>query len=354
MSFLCAFGLGCELACFHILCAVEVFNLFLGLTKCKSREVDAIGTHVCDLSWFVELLGDTHSVAYRETKLTSRFLLQCWSCEWRCRALWNRFLLHRFDGVTCALAVFQEFICILFLVETSRKFCKQLIFVIVDCEWEVGCHAVSAAVHEVLDLIFTLNDKTYCNTLHATCWKCRFYLLPKKWWKFITYQAVENTTCLLSGYEVHINLTWVVDSVQNCRFCDFVEHDTAIFIFAQAQSLIKMPWNWLSLTVLIGSQPHHISACWQLFQFRNKVFFIVRDLIFRHEAVVHIQTQIRFVQIPYMSVTRFNCKFFTQKAFNCLCLRRRLNYHKILYHITNIYSYLPVISSDRRESRNLR
>ena len=77
---------------------------------------------------------------------------------------------------------------------------------------EDGIHAVVWLALESLDFALTFNDEAHCHTLHATCRECRFHLAPKHWREFETHDAVEHAACLLGVYQIHVKMTWRLDS----------------------------------------------------------------------------------------------------------------------------------------------
>ena len=75
VSLLSSFRLGVVLTRLDIFGTIILLDFLLGHTKSKARQVDRVGTHIGNLTGFVELLGDTHCVGHRETKFAGRFLL---------------------------------------------------------------------------------------------------------------------------------------------------------------------------------------------------------------------------------------------------------------------------------------
>ena len=76
MSLLSTFGVGVILANLAVVLAIEPDNLSLAGTQTKFREVDRVGTHISDLSAFIQMLCHHHGLADREAKLAGCFLLQ--------------------------------------------------------------------------------------------------------------------------------------------------------------------------------------------------------------------------------------------------------------------------------------
>ena len=81
-----------------VLFTVKIMNLRLGSADGKPRKVDAVGTHVGDLTRFIEPLGHHHGLSHREAQFARCLLLQGGGGEGRCGRFLRRFRHHLIDG----------------------------------------------------------------------------------------------------------------------------------------------------------------------------------------------------------------------------------------------------------------
>ena len=67
-----------------------------------------------------------------------------------------------------------------------------------------------------------------------------------------------------------------------------MKNNSVCLSIIQIKSLLKMPGNSLSLTVLIGSKPYGLCLGGKFFQIRNHLLLICRDLIARLKTIIYI------------------------------------------------------------------
>ena len=101
-------GLGDILAGFGVILAILVGHDFVGDGKRHVRQVHGVGTHVGDVTGFVELLSDNHRLRHGKAELAGRLLLQSGGGERRRRTLLARGFLNSRYLERSLTAVFQE------------------------------------------------------------------------------------------------------------------------------------------------------------------------------------------------------------------------------------------------------
>ena len=190
-------------------------------------------------------------------------------------------------------------------------------------------------------LALALYYQSYCHTLHTTGRKSRLHLTPQYRRELETYQAVKHTACLLSVHQIHIQTARRLDSLQNGRFGDFVEHNAVGFLLIQTEHFTQVPRDSLSFTVFIGCQPHLLGLLGISLQILHHLFLVFRNLVLRLEGLL-VDAHLLFLQVTDMAVARHHLKVATQELFYRLGLSRRLYNHQILLHdILCIYFYIP-------------
>src|SRR5690606_22352648 len=119
---LSAFVFSSELPGLMILCSEGVFDGGLGGSHRILRQVGAVGTHVRDLTGFVQLLSDRHGLRDREVELSRSFLLQGRSGKGSSRGLFGRLFLEIGYGKIRLQALLEEVFCLCFGVKFLGKF----------------------------------------------------------------------------------------------------------------------------------------------------------------------------------------------------------------------------------------
>ena len=92
-----------------------------------------------------------------------------------------------------------------------------------------------------MNLTLTLHDKTDGHTLHTTCRKGGLNLTPKHRRELETYQTVQYTAGLLGIHQVHIQMTGLLDGLQDGWLGYFVEDNAVRILFVQSQHLAQVP-----------------------------------------------------------------------------------------------------------------
>ena len=56
-----------------------------------------------------------------------------------------------------------------------------------------------------------------------------------------SHKTVKHATCLLGIHEIHVDFAGILDGVEDCRFCYFLEDNTFRVFLIESESLEKMP-----------------------------------------------------------------------------------------------------------------
>ena len=271
VGFLRADGFGLVFAGFGVFSAVQLHNLFFGGGQCEGGEVHGVGTHVGDVTGFVQLLGHYHGFAHRETEFAGGFLLQGGGGKRRCRRFLAGVFLHRFGHEMGAFAVLQELHGILFRLKAGVELRIELLFALLVGR-EATYHAVGRAGLELVDFAFALHNQLDGNRLHTSGRQLRFHLAPQYRRQLEAHKTVEDTAGLLGVHEVHIQLTGVGQRVVNGRLRDFVENNSLGLLRRNAGGLHQMPGNGLSLAVIISCEPDRVCLVHHLLDVGDQFF----------------------------------------------------------------------------------
>ena len=125
-------------------------------------------------------------------------------------------------------------------------------------------------------------------------------------------------------------------SLQDGRLSNLMENNSSGVFRTQAQHLIQVPTDGLSLTVFIGSQPNGLSLLRESPQVFYNTFFIGRYFILWGERI-NVHTKTSFLQVTDMSVTRNNLIVLSQEFFYSFCLSRALHYYQIILHRSFVF-----------------
>ena len=277
----------------------------LGRVEGEARQIDRVGTHICDESRLIETLGDNHRLCHRETKFARGFLLEC-RCGKRCGGRFTgRFYLYIFDGEVCVFTCFEQGDGLFFgfqpFVELGFHFDTFSVF---GRNGKSGDNPIRGFTAELFYLFFPLYDEPHGYRLHPAGRESWFYFFPQHGREFKSHDTVEYSACLLCIYTVEVDRSRVFDGIEDCTFGNFVEDDTAGFFGVQSQYFVQVPCYGFSFAVFIGSEPYHIGFAGFFFQVFDKAFFVGRNFVYRSEVMVDIYTEIFLFQISDMTVTR--------------------------------------------------
>ena len=117
----------------------------------------------------VKLLCDAHSLAYRETQLSGRFLLQCRCRERSRRASVGLFLFYVADREFRSYASAEEILSGLLVLEPLVKSCLYKCGFRCSVRMEDGIHLIVFLRVECKNLTLSVHYESECNRLYSSC-----------------------------------------------------------------------------------------------------------------------------------------------------------------------------------------
>ena len=259
---------------------VEARDFVFARTNAEARQVHRVGTHIGDVSAFIEALRHHHRLRNRKTEFAGGFLLQGRSGERRCRRAFQglfRDALHREFGIATLL---EEGQCLVVGLETGRERGGNLLWIVAAArEHEFSRDVVVGFALEVLDFALALDNQSHGNALHATCRQRGFYFAPQHGRNLEAHQSVEHATSLLRVHKVHVDVARMLDGVENRRFRDFVEHNAVCIFLVESQHFAKVPRNGFSLAVFIACEPNFLGFLCVLSQVCNDFFLFLGNFV---------------------------------------------------------------------------
>ena len=303
-------GVGVELSGLAIVLAIDPHDLFLARVDGQRGEVDAVRTHVGDVTRLVETLGHHHGLRDREAEFAGRLLLEGGGGERRGRGALHGMLGYGRDAEACSSASLQEGLGLLVGGETMIEFRFHLYRLAFGIgQREEGIDAIERFALESLHLALALHDESECDALYATCGERWFHLAPEHRRKSEAHQTVEHAASLLRVDKVHVQMAWRLDGVDDGRFGNLVKHDTVGLLLVQSQHLAQVPRDGFSLAVFIGCEPHHLRVAGAASKFCYQRFLLLRYLIARLKCV-QVDTQFFLFQIANMTIGRHHLEVF--------------------------------------------
>ena len=118
----------------------------------------------------------------------------------------------------------------------------------------------------------------------------------------------------------------MLNGVEDGRFRDFVEHNTARGGRIEFKDFRKVPRDGFSLAVLIGSQPNGLALLSLRTQIADNFLLVVGNYIDGRKSF-RVNAEIFFRQIADVSEAGHDLKVVTEKAFDGLGLRGALHDH---------------------------
>ena len=168
MGFLCSLCLAPFVAHLRIFLSVVLADELLRGIEGEGREVGRVGTHICDESVLIELLGYVHCLADREPELACSLLLKGRSSEWGGWETVAFLLVYLADSELGANASCKEFLCGFHVREASveSSFYKCLLwssFRMEDC-----FHFIISLLVEGKNLSFSVHDEPESYRLYTS------------------------------------------------------------------------------------------------------------------------------------------------------------------------------------------
>ena len=309
VGFLCVLALGgVHARCGgHEFCAVQLRCLAAcgldGLIAQRHR----VGTHVGDVTVFVQALRHLHGHAGGETQLTCGFLLQGGGRERRCRAALIRLGLNRTYGERRGLqgcgeraggflvqvgdlggvegAVVGE---VLAGGDAFAVYGDQLgVEAFGGCGQEASGQIPVVSGDECHAFAFALDHEAGRDGLHATCGEAAADLAPEHGGNFITVDAVEDAAGLLRVDQVQVDIAQFAEGTLNGFPSDFGEGH-AVDRNLGLEDFLQVPRDGLTLAVTIGCQVERVHFFKLALELGNLLLFVRVDNIIGFKAVFNV------------------------------------------------------------------
>ena len=318
-----ALGLGLVAAGLDVFGAVLAFDFLLGHAQRQLAQVDAVGTHVGDVSALVQLLCHLHGACHAEAQLAAGLLLQGGGGEGRRRRAVGGLGLdfaHLEVGADDAL---EEGLGLGLGVEVAAELGAEGLVAVDGAE--LRRHAEVGLALESLDFVLALHDEAHGHALHAAGAEGGLDFAPEDGADLVAHQAVEHAAGLLGVDEVHVDAARVLDGVEDGRLGNLVEDDALRRLRVELQGLLQVPGDGLSLAVLIGCQPHLLGALDGFLQLADQAALVVAHLVLRLVLVLHVDAHFFLGQVADVAVARLHRVVLAEKFLDGLRLGRRLN-----------------------------
>ena len=106
---------------------------------------------------------------------------------------------------------------------------------------EMCLYLIICFVVECEDFSFPVDDESEGYRLNSAGRKLRLDLSPEYGRELESDKSVENSSCLLGIDKVHVDLTGILDCVEDRRLCDFLKYDSSGLALVKPQRFEKMP-----------------------------------------------------------------------------------------------------------------
>ncbi len=302
-----------------------------------------VGSHVCDktdtaaaadFDALIELLRDCHGAFRGHVESARRFLLQRGGCKRRRGRALLFLALDGFDcerrrrhGVNDRVNLFAaselDFLAVL-AVETrgktafsAGKLCVQMPKFLAD---------------KVFYLLIFVNHKSCRYGLNAPRGKAGFDFAPKQRREFVADNPVENTSRLLGIHKIHVNVTGMTDAFRDNIFRYFVECDALRLFIVKPQKLLKVPRNGFAFAVRVRREIDDGSFRGFFFELGDKLILALDGNILGFEAMLNVNADLTFRQIPQMPHRRGNFISAAQVFLNCLRFCGGFDDYKVFGH----------------------
>ena len=274
MSFLRVFGLTAigPLLCGQVIPSKLLPNRIAAGGNCFRRHADAISPHIgdqtccfaIDIKPFIQFLRQPHGALRTIAKFSGSLLLQGRGGERGCGIAQGRLC---FDTANGKVSGFQCTFGNLggFLVDDGKP--VQLLAVKVGQTSDQGGIVSSPEINldgpvfawlECLYLNLPLTDQAKRHGLHPSCRLSPRQLAPKHRRQGKADEIIQRSSGLLGINQIHIQITGVIDTVQNGAFSNFIKDHPlrmdvmkAVVVF---QRLHDMPGNGLPFPIRVGGE----------------------------------------------------------------------------------------------------
>ncbi len=287
------------------------FNPFAGFGLCNRGNPGGIGSHISNMPFLIELLGQHHGLFGAEAQLVRGILLQGTGDERRIRlalavAAFNILDSERFRSFQILLkqsSFFRIGYVRLFAIHCRQIHFKQqrrILFL---------QHGVNRPIFRNLkrfDFTFAITDQADSHGLDPAGAQATTHFLPKQRTQFVANNPVEDTTRLLRIDHILVNDPGMFYCFRYGCFGDLIELNPASVSRSYFQQCSQMPGNRFAFAVRVSCEINCFCLASQLEKFIRQGSFPADCDIFRFKAIIHINAELAFGQVAQMPHGRFH------------------------------------------------
>ena len=295
----------------HELGAVQLGCLAACSGNCLLAQCHRVGTHVGDVTVFVEALRHLHGHAGGETQLTCGFLLQGGGGERRCRAALVRLGLNGAYGERGGLqscgeraggflvqvgdlggvegAVVGE---VLAGCDTVAVYGDQLgVEAFGGCGQEASGQVPVVGGNECHAFAFALDHEAGCDGLHATCGEAAADLAPEHGGDFVTVDSVEDAAGFLRVDQVQVDVAQFAEGALNGFPGDFGEGH-AVDGYLGLEDFLQVPCDGFTFAVTIGCQVERVYFFELALEFGDLFLLVGVDHVVGFEVLFNVDSEL--------------------------------------------------------------
>ena len=174
--------------------------------------------------------------------------------------------------------------------------------------------------NKAIDLLLALYDDLSRYRLNSACAESALDVLPKQGRDLISYDSVEDSSCLLSIDKTHIDISGLFDSRLYHALGDLVEGDSLRLFDRYSERSRKMPRDSLSLTVRVGCEIYFGCVLRFLLDLFDNITLAADIDVMSLEVIIDINAEGGFGQVTNVSYRRDDLIVRAKIALYCICL----------------------------------
>ena len=324
VRFLRVFGLGFVRASLNVL--LSEFIASRG-DECGLRirsEIHTVGTHVGNVSRFVQFLSDAHRARGRESEPRGGDLLERRGRKRAARRSRDFRFLYRLYAPLLTLGFFQDALRLRFGLGLFRTDDGKL-FVLFGLY--IGAHDPIFFRNECADFALAFHDDAQGGGLHAASGETVAYFFPNQSGEIVAEEAIEHPARFLRFYQFFINLARMRERFLHGLFRNFVKYDALGFF--ELDRFREVPCDRFSLAIGVGGENHFCRFFRFCLQVINHMLLQGDDLVLGFETVFNVHSiLIALGQIANVAHRRTDGEPLAEVFFDCFRLCGRLNYYQ--------------------------
>ena len=319
--------LGLEDAALVVVLAVARGDVGLGGVEGEVGQVGGVRSHVGDAAGLIQPLGDLHGAGDREAELPGGLLLEGGGGERSRRLALGRLALHAVGLEGGAVGGLEDGRGELGGVEALVEVGLEAL----ATGRQLGGDLVVALGLEGENLPLALHDEADGDALDPAGGQRGPDLLPEDRGEFVAHEAVQHPAGLLGHHEGHVDLAGIVDGAEDGLLGDLAEDDALGLGLGQAERLLQVPADGLSLAVLIRREPDDLGRLGEFLQF-TEAPLVGGHFIGGHEPVLDVDGELSPGQVPDVSIAGSDNVVPTEVSFDGFGLGGALDDDEVLAH----------------------